>query len=300
MNGRIAMERLFNRGEFTCFSRESRGTRVYPIENFDPEKHVFYSINPLRPDGDNKPTQWYHDAKVARRADCNVIAYRNILIEMDNVPIQEQIELVRNRLGLAYTSITFSGKKSYHVIISLADDLISMQLYISLVRRIYRLFDGCVDTKCKNPSRFSRCPGSIRPDTESVQALIELRERVPIEVLETILVANGIVEEPDSHARICPNSAGAQPKRNTVKRSHPDQGIIPLQVKLMRLPTFVSRFLREGAPAGSWNDTLFRASCCAANSQIDNETWIRLCERITGQLDQSDHTTIKSAYSRAE
>src|SRR5580692_10877466 len=86
---------LFDEGESTCFSWDAKGTKVYPISSADPAKFAFFCINPLDPDKDNFPYEKYHRADKPRRCDKNVMKYRNILIEMDNIELKAQVEKMK-------------------------------------------------------------------------------------------------------------------------------------------------------------------------------------------------------------
>lgn len=158
---------LFDKDERTCFSSTPYGIEV----NFDwyPED-VFFSINPLH----------------SSRADQNCTALRSILVECDSTPLEEQIELVTSRIPV--TSIVYSGGKSYHFIISLEEPCKDRADYDELVRRIYALIPEA-DRTAKNPSRFSRLPGSVRPETGKEQTLEFLGSRISRAKIESVLPA---------------------------------------------------------------------------------------------------------------
>lgn len=156
---------LFDRDEEICF-----GTTIYDTALYldaVPED-LFFSINPMH----------------TSRADNNVTCFRNILIEIDSMPLEEQIHYVVEKIPVS--SIVYSGGKSFHFIISLAQPCKDRTEYDALVARIYKLLP-MADKSTKNPSRFSRLPGAVRPDTGKLQHLEELYDRVNREDLESCL-----------------------------------------------------------------------------------------------------------------
>ena len=162
---------LFNEGEYTSFARHQRGTKVYDIDNTHESVAswvVFFCINPLHGTKDLNPIEEYHTEDKPRRADANVVVYRNILIEMDSIPVEDQAEFIE-KTGLPYTTSVFSGGKSIHYIISLETPIESEKAYRKLVERIHKALGGksVVDVACKNPSRFSRFPNAQRPDKDN-------------------------------------------------------------------------------------------------------------------------------------
>jgi hypothetical protein len=148
---------LFGANFKTCFADSVMGTTL----GTSPKPgDVFFSINSM--DG-------------SRRLDSAVNCYRNILLEFDSMPLDEQIEYVTSKLPV--TSIVYSGNKSYHFIISLEEPLASVDDYKSVFNRIKLLVPG-LDSSTSNPSRFSRIPNVVRPDTQTFQDLVKLGSRV--------------------------------------------------------------------------------------------------------------------------
>ena len=82
---------LFDAGEASCFTNTARGitVRSYPLDT-----DLFFSINPLDGEKDTAPTKDWHAADKPRRADVNVTAYRNFLIELDDMPLNKQRDYV--------------------------------------------------------------------------------------------------------------------------------------------------------------------------------------------------------------
>lgn len=267
---------LFNYPEGICFSYTPRGTQVYMEEILSDAQ--FFSINPLHPTEDKRPTESYHASNKPRRADHNVTAYRNILIEMDKISLEDQVARIEE-IGLPYSTCTYSGGKSFHYIISLAQDLPTRKDYDKLVRRIYAAVgNDIVDHANKNPSRFSRLPNAYRPDKDSYQELIAVNERIDNAALEAWLVSRGI--DP-----IAETTWEDITYKSTIKKD------------FSALSAHTRNFLMYGAETGTWNHSLFKAAAeLYRHGWNEQEVYERLSQ-ITGTLDKVDERTIASAIS---
>ena len=168
------MKVLFDPGESIC-STET----VYGIElRFEPSPaDLFYAINPLH----------------TLRRDEFVTTHRNILCEFDFGSIDEQYQMIKSS-KIPYTALVYSGGKSIHMLISLETPLATKDEYKALVKRVYAKLPGA-DKANSNPSRLSRLPGRIRPDTGNPQRLIELGHRVANDYLESVVGAPDPAEE---------------------------------------------------------------------------------------------------------
>lgn len=151
---------LLEPGETTCFTPNPYGTE---IKKAPADGDLFYSINAIKAN--------------SSRLDANVTSYRNFLLELDNIPLAQQISLVRDRLPI--TSIVYSGGKSYHFIISLTEPLPDETAYRRTARGLMEAVPEA-DRTTKNPSRLSRLPGVLRPDTGNYQELIYLGSRIAL------------------------------------------------------------------------------------------------------------------------
>jgi len=149
---------LFEPEEQTCFAADPYGITIakQPL----PE-HIFFSINAMH----------------TSRKDDNVQSYRNILLELDKVPLEQQVALVTAKLPVS--AITYSGNKSYHFIISLLEPMANRTAYDRVVRALMTAIPEA-DPSTKNPSRLSRLPGVFRPDTGRFQELLYLGKRVSL------------------------------------------------------------------------------------------------------------------------
>ena len=161
--------------------------------------HEFFSINPISAIKD-----YSGKSDSGRRADINVTKFRNFLFEFDNISLEDQLKVI-NSVDIPFTSVVYSGSKSYHCIISLEKPLdaeVHTKAGVNEYKRTWERLaaridldarkilnydlDHVVDPSCKNPSRFSRFPGNIR-DTGKEQKLIKLEKRLKQDKFKQIL-----------------------------------------------------------------------------------------------------------------
>lgn len=152
---------LFDEGDVVGYKYLSKG---YPKEI---STHQYFVINALK------------DLSCATLF--NVACYRNFLVEMDTGTMEEQEHYIEQVLKMPFTTKVFSGKKSYHYIISLSEPLANKNEYDSVVRLLYGVV-GIMDNSCGKSCNLSRTAGAVRVSTEgergAVQRLVEARERV--------------------------------------------------------------------------------------------------------------------------
>jgi hypothetical protein len=123
------------------------------------------------------------------RANDNVIALRNILVEIDDyndgsgkkkpVPKEQQLEWFQE-VDLPYATLLWSGGKSYHAIISVEEGF-TKQEYPNVVNAIYKVLSNNNipnDTSVKDLSRLCRAAGSVRVNTRQLQKVKEVRRRI--------------------------------------------------------------------------------------------------------------------------
>jgi len=267
---------LFNEGEYVSVVSDVKHTRVFPLADISKQIDAeYFSINPLH-NFDLAASEPYHNKDIARRCDANVSAFRSILVELDSVPKEEQVELIK-KTGMPYTAITFSGGKSYHFIITLEQDFETRKEYDLLVKRLYKALGGINDPSTKNPSRLSRIPGAIRFENGAIQYLHELSERIPKEKLK-LWIESKIGQEVE-----------------VVSTQSNHFGSISL---LKNLSPFTRNFLSIGASEGFWNATLFKSACDMFRNNYSKEEITSLVFKINNRLDPSDLKTIDSAFKK--
>ena len=294
-------EILFDPGEYTCFADNPKGTRVFSVDFYNKQRHGFFSINPLDGTRDREPIEAYHHPLKPRRADVNVTAYRNLLVEMDKDSLADQWAFVQD-IGMPYSSCVFSGGKSYHFILSLETPMVSRAAYDDLVKRLYRALGDRIDSACKNPSRLSRSPDHLRADKMKFQSVRDLRGRISSESLEAWLKTQSLAIS----SAMDPIEARGKPPIHKMTSIDGSEQIAwaksfqadePIPLPLYRTTW---EFLEEGAPDGEWNLRLFKAACDVFQMGWALETFMTKAAAITGHLDQSDQATIRSAWRRTQ
>ena len=123
------------------------------INQYEAQAGVWVRINPLY---SNLP----EDTRGI--SNNNISVFRNALIECDTLPVEEQLEKIKE-LRLPYAAITHSGGKSLHVIVP-----VNARSLAEYQTKVEWLYEYCtrgglpVDRQNKNPSRLSRIPGVQR------------------------------------------------------------------------------------------------------------------------------------------
>lgn len=270
---------LFDPDEATCLTVNPRGTRVYPVAKYRDLDPAFFSINPIDPSRDHRPPHPWYSPDQPRRADCNVTVFRNILIELDHGPIDEQAAYVVD-LGMPFSTAVFSGGKSVHFIVSLVEPLPDAAAYGTLVRRILSVVSRA-DKSVKNPSRLSRFPGHIREDSGEEQTLLEVGHRIPNAKLEAWL-----------------NSHDAPPVK-PIKR--PASPLPPAIHGEHGLNGWTRNFLMFGADPGTRNSSIFKTACNFREAGFSVETAIERMRPTVASMDFPESEflrTVESAYGR--
>lgn len=250
-------EILFDSNDYVCAGYSAFDTGLISAEALHP-KYEYVAINPFK--------------KGSSRLDVNVSKFRNILIEIDTLPVDQQRAYI-DSLKIPYSTIVYSGGKSLHFIISLAEPLATKAEYDALVSRVMKAVPKA-DSKARNCGRFTRNPLHFRADKQKSQELVYTGDRVENKTLLEALGALGVAE------------VAPRPKREKA---------IKTGLKGVLNPTS-RNFLMMGAAAGDWNNSLFLAACDAFRAQYTIDEFVSLAIRITGVLDHQDHTTIRSAY----
>lgn len=131
-------------------------------------------VNPLKPGGGRRKS----DGAPSMICDDAVSVFRHAVVEFDNMPLDDQLNLLVG-FGLnAVTAITFSGGRSLHAIVRV--DAESSKEWEQAVRgylfRRLMVPLGC-DPQCQNPARRTRLAGALREDKGgALQTLLFVRE----------------------------------------------------------------------------------------------------------------------------
>ena len=232
---------------------------------FDPDERICTTNTPYGTEIKYNPNDQYFciNPLIGPRKDANVTVYRNILLEFDKVDRRQQWEISTT---IPYTTMVWSGGKSYHFIISLNSPLESKQEYDAIVARIYAKVPDA-DPANKNPSRLSRLGGATRDNGEK-QQIVHIGERISRQLLEDWL--------------------GPAPEAPKPKRRQPGMR------KLMSQKTIY--FLAYGVQEGYWNATLFSSACDLVRCGYDADEIADLISSINGYITKADKRTIESAF----
>lgn len=240
---------LFNPGEMVCTTNTPFGTAAVAVEDARPAE--FFCINPLN----------------GSRKDVNVTALRNFLVEYDTGTIDEQLKLIKES-GLPYSTLTTSGGKSVHAIVSLEYPVSTLEDYKKLAKRIYAKMPGA-DTANSNPSRLSRMAGVRRESTGQPQQLLDIRlGRISIsEIMDWV---------------------GPEPEVSRVEPVNLPDGY--------RLPTiFTKHFLAFGSEPGRRNSDLFKAACDLTRCGYTEDQIIEMVQSVLDLTLAEIRHTVKSA-----
>jgi hypothetical protein len=217
----MPLESLYQNKVTLISQNESIFPKTTEIENIQ-----LIAINPIK----------------GNREDENCTAFRTFLVEVDNMPLKDQYDYIQS-IGMPYSVCVFSGGKSLHFGITLAEDLSSIDIYRYLATWILNIVSKA-DRNTKNPSRSIRVPDAVRGDKK--QKLLEIKSRIPLEQL------NAWLSEFD-HLRPAP------------PRQYSD---VSEKVGLDTLPMWVTAALKEGV-----------SSYAVSNGEGRNQRWFKIfCE----------------------
>ena len=157
---------------------------VYTGDKFElkPTKaSEFFCLNPVKDLG-------------SRKLD-NIYAHRNLLFEFDGAPLESQYAALDPiQTAIPLRTVTFSGSKSLHLIVSIADTLtVDYKAAWEAIATEIKLITGLeADESCKNPNRLSRLAGFIRPDTGKEQALVSTGNLITNQALAVLISKHSI------------------------------------------------------------------------------------------------------------
>lgn len=181
------LELLYNPGELFCASPDKFGYKSLSLEEIEKEK--FYL---QLPDG-SMHLHNIDDIELVSinpingfRRDENVTSFRNFMVEIDNIPLSEQIKYIED-LGLPYSASVFSGSKSIHFVVSLIRPLPNESMWRYVAEWILNIVSKA-DAQNKNPSRSVRFPDVKRKSGKMMfQKMIKLNRRIDQGVLSSWL-----------------------------------------------------------------------------------------------------------------
>jgi hypothetical protein len=118
----------------------------------------FFSLNPVKEIGDT------------RKSD-NISVMKNFLFESDTLSLEEQKQLLKERLDII-SMATYSGNKSIHFIIQVIDIPETIDQYHYVWKLLKDKYFPNADTQCNDCIRLTRTPNSVRIDTNKRQILL--------------------------------------------------------------------------------------------------------------------------------
>jgi hypothetical protein len=273
---------LFDSGEHVCLAQNKFGTRSFNRDLTPRSPPIFVCINPLQIG--------------TRRLDENVASYRNLMFESDTdgFSLEDQDRLFKN-CGLPWATIVDSGNKSLHAILSLETPLTSKAEYKRLHRMIREGLNKIagrevIDKSNNNPSRFSRYPGTVRPETGRMQTLIHAGRRCSANELQAWFTEHSIEAPPEFVAQPivqCPPSLQETQWMHFVSRT-------------------TLRFFQEGAPLGDRHRALYAATCNMVEIGLGLQTIVKIFEEVYpkiagGSLNRSEFVRcIRNAFLMAK
>lgn len=146
----------------------SRGDCIYEVGTQIPdslplqaEEGIFFLTNPV--DGFFHPNR-REKGKRSRRSEESITAYRYLLIESDNVPVEDWLRILI-QLPLPIAAVTLSGGKSVHALVRVDAD--SKPDYDEGRRRLRPILGALgVDLQATSAVHLSRLPTAYRGDVE--------------------------------------------------------------------------------------------------------------------------------------
>lgn len=101
---------------------------------------------------------------LSNRSDANCLFHTRFLFEFDNLPLEEQLKIVKEHVRQIRRA-TYSGSKSIHIILEFNDMYENFcSLHYKEIWNVLneQLFEGKADRACSNPARLTRKPGAYR------------------------------------------------------------------------------------------------------------------------------------------
>lgn len=281
----------FDADDHTCYSDNANGTAVSAAHTTEQPEAQYMCLNALDGERDHAPIEPYHAPDRPRRADANVVKFRTFLVEFDKRAIDDQIDFVVEQAKMPYSLMTYSGGKSVHFLICLEEPLLTKAEYKSVVVRLYAALGGKangLDEQNKNPSRFTRTPNGLRKPGGTLQALLDVRARVPIAELEAWLTEHGF-----ERAAYDERVARAKASSAAIRSLNVGGGKGTLHPSTMN-------FLMLGAKPGNWNSAFFKATCDMVRCGYSEQEILEKLERAHGHLEPVTVRTVQSAMSIAQ
>ena len=179
---------MFNEGETFCPSPNKYAYHSVGMDSFIKNEVELISPNPkYKPETIpfSSITHLALNPINGFRCDENVYKFRSFLIELDADTIENQIAYIKT-MKMPYSAMVWSGSKSVHTLITLDQDLGSLDTYKYIAKWLLSIMSKA-DQQTTPPSRCIRMPGAIRPETGNKQILLEIKNRISLDDLYSFL-----------------------------------------------------------------------------------------------------------------
>lgn len=277
---------LFDPEDHTCFGGNVKSTGVYHYKIPYGRTLNYFTVNALHSTEDLNPTEPYHRKNRPRRADCNVMKYRNIMIEMDSCGIPEQKVHIRES-KMPYSTCVYSGGKSLHFIIALETPLQSEEEYKCwwmAIDKIIKNLGAKIDPSSVNPSSFSRCPNVYRENKGQTQHLLKINTRIKNQVMEDWFESHGVL----------PSQFKRQAVYDTVMNNVFDLGTNATDSEKFET---AKRFMKnEEYVKGNMNNFQFKIACVCKAVGLSESAATDFIRQHYGAIDKRG--AISSAYKK--
>jgi phage gp16-like protein len=277
---------IFDEDDYICFGEKLSSTRVNHYRFPYGRTKSWFTVNPLDPKEDRNPTKEWHRKDRPRRADCNVVKYRNIMIEMDSCPIPEQKVHIRES-QMPYSTCVYSGGKSLHFIISLVTPLETEIEYRCWWKAIFKIManrGAGLDPSSQNPSSFTRCPNVYREDKGQIQHLLKINARVKNEDMIAWFKSQGVT--PDDFKR--------EAVYDSVRENVPHVDSNATDAERFEV---VKRFMKDDPYVkGNMNNWQFKAGCVCKAVGLREDVATEFIRQQFGPIDKRG--AIASAYQK--
>lgn len=200
----------------------------------------------------------------------NVASMKNLLFEIDDLPISDQLLYLDIRTPAFYiiNRAVFSGGKSIHFRVSLNKEPENEEHYKFIWNFINnKYFNGAADTQCSNPNRLTRCPGAFRDD--ETHKHIYQRDLTKRDMVDHIFDINECKSEWDNEKKnnlfqVAARKMISQQRIATKRRKH-------YPIKSLKLPAVID-FIENGTMEHQHHNKALKAIYAIKQNMQDEYT----------------------------
>lgn len=225
----------------------------------------------------------------------DVTSFRTFLIEIDpkdwdQLSAHEQLQVLNwqreyvERAGLPYSACVFSGNKSFHFLVVLAEVFQNYEDYKFHFRWLANILDE-VDAQAGNAIAGVRVPGHLRESSGKLQRLETIRGRIPMADFLAFL---------EKHPDAKPRTKEPAEQHRSKPYEYPEVPSRPGEYG--RLSRRALLFLENGAPKGEWHrEFIFTVKDLKAQNYTIEEAE-ELLTRIEGHLNDKSMKQLSYGY----